>query len=177
VGFGGNLWEIVLFCGIKRKSFSIMAVLIGEYELAMDTKGRFLMPSGFRKQLPENMEMKFVVNRGFERCLTLYTMESWAATSGRLMKLNDFNVKVQKLKRLFLNGANIIELDTAGRMLLPKTLQEYAGLKKELVFSAQGNKVEIWDKDTYYNYINQHSAELGDLSNEVFGDDFIDPFQ
>lgn len=143
----------------------------------MDTKGRFLMPSGFRKQLPENSEMKFVVNRGLEKCITLYTMDSWSVISGKLMKLNDFNVKVQKLKRLLLNGANIVELDSAGRMLIPKSLQEFAGLRKELVFSAQGNKVEIWDKETYYNYINSNSADLGTLSEEVFGDDFIDPFQ
>jgi len=154
-----------------------MAVFIGEYEVAMDSKGRFMMPSGFRKQLPENAELKFVLNRGLEKCVTLYIMDDWNVISGKLMKLNDFNVKVQKVKRLLLNGANIVELDNAGRVLIPKSLQEFAGLKKELVFSAQGNKVEIWDKETYYNYINENSADLGSLMDEVFGGDFIDPFQ
>lgn len=152
-----------------------MTSFIGEYEIAMDTKGRFLMPSGFRKQLPENSELKFVVNRGFERCISLYTMGTWDSISSKLMKLNDFNEKVRKLKRIFLNGANIVELDTAGRILIPKSLQEYAGLKKELVFTAQGNKVEIWDKEAYYNYMNENSADISDLANEVFGDEFIDP--
>lgn len=154
-----------------------MTVFIGEYEVAMDAKGRFMMPSGFRKQLPENTELKFVVNRGLEKCLTLYTMESWNVMSEKLMKLNDFNVKVQKLKRLLLNGGNIVELDSAGRILIPKSLQEFAGLKKELVFSAQGNKIEIWDKEAYYNYINDNSADLSNLMDDVFGGDFIDPFQ
>jgi MraZ protein len=155
----------------------VMTSLLGEYEVAMDAKGRFLMPSGFRKQLPEGAEMRFVVNRGLETCLTLYTLEGWGVLNEKLSKLNDFNTKVQRLKRVLMNGATIIELDSAGRMLLPKTLQEFAGLKKELIFSAQGNKVEIWDKDTYYDYMKQHSASLGDLADEVFGGDFIDPFQ
>jgi MraZ protein len=76
-----------------------------------------------------------------------------------------------------LNGATIIELDTAGRALLPKALQAFAGLKKELVFSANINKVEIWDKDTYYEHLNEHVGDLSNLSSEVFGSDFLDPFQ
>src|SRR5690606_34864217 len=94
----------------------------------------------------------------------------------RLKKLNDFNPKVQLLKRLMLNGASVTELDTAGRLLLPKALQAFGGLRKELVFSAKINKVEIWDKDTYYDYMEQHAAQLSDLATEVFGDGFVDPF-
>ena len=112
----------------------------------MDAKGRFLLPSGFRKQLPEGSAERFVINRGFENCLTLYPMDSWTVLSEKINKLNDFNPKVREFKRLFLNGANIVEADSAGRILLPKPLQEYAGLKKDIIMSAQGNKVELWDK-------------------------------
>ena len=130
----------------------------------MDAKGRFLLPSGFRKQLPEGSAERFVINRGFENCLTLYPMDSWTVLSEKINKLNDFNPKVREFKRLFLNGANIVEADSAGRILLPKPLQEYAGLKKDIIMSAQGNKVELWDKDTYYNYINQHAGGFSDLA-------------
>lgn len=154
-----------------------MAGFLGEYEVAMDTKGRFLMPSGFRKQLPEAAGMRFVINRGMDKCLNLYTVEEWDRLTNKLTRLNDFNPKVQLLKRLILNGATIIELDTAGRALLPKALQAFAGLKKELVFSANINKVEIWDKDTYYEHLNEHAGDLSMLSAEVFGTDFLDPFE
>ena len=143
----------------------------------MDAKGRFLLPSGFRKQLPEGSAERFVINRGFENCLTLYPMDSWTVLSEKINKLNDFNPKVREFKRLFLNGANIVEADSAGRILLPKPLQEYAGLKKDIIMSAQGNKVELWDKDTYYNYINQHAGGFSDLAAEVAGGDFINPFE
>ena len=154
-----------------------MTSFLGEYEVAMDAKGRFLLPSGFRKQLPEGSAERFVINRGFENCLTLYPMDSWTVLSEKINKLNDFNPKVREFKRLFLNGANIVEADSAGRILLPKPLQEYAGLKKDIIMSAQGNKVELWDKDTYYNYINQKAGNMSDLASEVAGGDFINPFE
>jgi MraZ protein len=154
-----------------------MTSFLGEYEVALDAKGRFLLPSGFRKQLPEAGAEKFVVNRGFEHCLTLYPIDSWNAIAEKINRLNDFNPKVREFKRLFLNGATMIELDSAGRVLLPKPLQEYAGIKKDMVFSAQGSKVELWDKESYYNYINQRAGGFSDLAAEVAGGDFINPFE
>lgn len=154
-----------------------MLGFLGEYEVAIDAKGRLMMPSGFRKQLPEDQNLQFVVNRGFEKCLNLYTMQEWDKLTGKLSKLNDFNPKVQMLKRLMLNGASVLEPDGAGRILLPKSLQQYASLKKGLVFSANINKVEIWDKDSYYDHLKEHSNDLAALSAEVFGNDYIDPFQ
>jgi MraZ protein len=153
-----------------------MLNLIGEYEVAVDAKGRFLLPSAFRKQLPEGAAERFVVNRGFEKCLTVYPMDSWNALSEKINRLNDFNPKVREFKRLFLNGATIVETDSAGRILLPKPLQEYADIKKDVVFSCQGNKVELWNKDTYHEYINKHAEGFSDLGAEVAGGDFINPF-
>ena len=154
-----------------------MTTLLGEYEVAIDAKGRFLVPSGFRKQLSEGEADRFVINRGFDNCLSLFPLSSWNALAEKINKLNDFNAKAREFKRLFLNGATKVEVDSAGRVLLPKPLQEYAGIKKDMVFSAQGNKVELWDKDTYYNYINQKAGSMSDLASEVAGGDFINPFE
>lgn len=154
-----------------------MSGLLGEYEVAIDTKGRFLLPSGFRKQLLEGTAERFVINRGFESCLTMYPMDTWNILAEKMNKLNDFNPKVREFKRLFLNGANIVEIDSAGRLLLPKPLMEYSGIKKDMIFSAQGNKVELWDKDTYYSYIRQRANDFSSLAAEVAGGDFINPFE
>ena len=153
-----------------------MSSFLGEYEVAVDAKGRFLLPSGFRKQMPEGSAERFVVKRGFENCLTLYPIETWNRLAEKINRLNDFNPKVREFKRLFLNGANTVDVDSAGRILLPKPLQEYAGIKKDMVFSAQGDKVELWDKDTYYNYMNQQASNMSDLAAEVAGGDFNNPF-
>lgn len=153
-----------------------MPSFIGEYEVAIDAKGRFLLPAGLRKQMPEGQGERFVVNRGFEACLVLYTMDVWEVISNKINKLNDFNPKERALKRLFLNGANIVELDSAGRMNLPKNLMEYAGLSKDMVIAAQGNKVELWDKTAYQNYMNQNVGTLSMLAEEVGGGEAFNPF-
>ncbi len=170
-----NVGDCVTLC--KNIDFPLMTDLLGEYEVAVDAKGRFLVPAGFRKQLPEGDGACFVINRGFENCLTLYPIVNWKKLAEKINRLNDFNEKVRKFKRLFLNGATNVDIDSAGRLLLPKPLQEYAGIKKDMVFSAQGSKVELWDKDTYYKYINNAADGFSDLAAEVAGGDFINPFE
>jgi MraZ protein len=153
-----------------------MNSFLGEYEVAIDAKGRFLLPSGFRKQLAEGAGKQFVVNRGFENCLSIYTMEVWTAISDKINKLNDFKPNVREFKRLFLNGATIVEVDNADRILIPKQLQEFANIKKDAVLSAQGNKLELWDKDTYYNYLRERAGGFSKLAEDV-ANDFGNPFE
>jgi MraZ protein len=126
-----------------------MTGFLGEYEATLDPKGRFLLPAGIKKQLPEDEGSHFVVNRGFEKCLTIYPMSSWTPLFERISKLNDFDPKVREFRRFFLNGAIATELDSAGRMLIPKNLMEHAGLEKDIVLVSAVNKIEIWSKSTY----------------------------
>jgi MraZ protein len=126
-----------------------MTGFLGEYEATLDPKGRFLLPAGIKKQLPEDEGSHFVVNRGFEKCLTIYPMSSWTPLFERISKLNDFDPKVREFRRFFLNGAIATDLDSAGRMLIPKNLMEHAGLEKDIVLVSAVNKIEIWSKSTY----------------------------
>lgn len=132
---------------------------LGEYEATLDAKGRFLLPAGFKKQLPEEAGSQFVINRGFEKCLTLYPMKSWDPIFAELGKLNDFDPKVREFRRYFLNGATVLELDSAGRLLVPPNLKEHAGLEKDIVLVAAMNKIEIWDKDKYQKFFESFSPE------------------
>ncbi len=154
-----------------------MTGFLGEYEVSMDAKGRFLLPAGFKKQLPDGAGQVYVIMRGMETCLNLYTMEDWDRLSEKISRYNDMKPAVQKFKRLFFSGATRLEPDNTGRLLLPKQLQEYAGLKKDLVFSAQGNRIEIWDSKAYYDYLNTHAADLSTLADEISGSEYLDPFQ
>lgn len=146
-----------------------MLNLVGEYEISVDAKGRFLLPATFRKQLPDGSGDRFIINRGFENCLTLYPIETWNKISAQVDSLNDFNPKVREFKRLFRNGASFADVDSAGRILVPKMLLEHAHITKDMVFTAQGNKVELWDKDTYYSYIDTNKDDFSSLAEEVFG--------
>ena len=147
-----------------------MTGFIGEYEATLDAKGRFLLPAGFKKQMPDTGDEPFVLNRGFEKCLSLYTTKSWKPLFSDLSKLNDFDPKVRQFKRYFLNGATQVELDKAGRLLLPKNLMEYAGLDKEIVLVSAIDKIEIWDKVKYQEFFETFSPEaFSDLASQVMG--------
>jgi len=151
-----------------------MIGFIGEYEATIDAKGRFLLPSGFKKQLPESGGDSFVINRGFEPCLSLYTSKSWKPIFSQLSDLNDFDPKVRQFRRYFLNGATQVELDSAGRLLIPKNLMEYAGLGRDIVLVSAIDKIEIWDKIKYQQFFETFSPEaFSDLAKEVMSGDNI----
>jgi MraZ protein len=147
-----------------------MIGFLGEYEATLDAKGRFLLPAGFKKQLPEG-EVRFIINRGFEKCLTLYPMQSWEPIYTKISQLNDFDPKVREFRRQFLGGATEVELDTAGRLLLPPTLKEFAALTKDIILVAATNKIEIWDAARYKQLFESFSSEaFSNLAQEVMGD-------
>ena len=145
-----------------------MISFLGEYESTVDAKGRFLLPVGLKKQLPQADAAPFVINRGFEKCLTLYPLQSWTPIFESVSLLNDFDPNVRSFRRYFLNGATQVELDTAGRILLPKNLVEHANIDKEIVLVSAVNKIEIWDKAKYQQFFDDFSAEsFSILANQV----------
>ncbi|MEO7531517.1 MAG: division/cell wall cluster transcriptional repressor MraZ [Sediminibacterium sp.] len=141
----------------------------GEYEATVDAKGRFLLPGGLKKQLPEG-ETRFILSRGFEKCLTLYPIKSWEQIISKISQLNDFDPKVREFRRQFLGGATEVELDSANRMLLPQTLKEFAGLGKDIVVAAALDRFEIWDASKYKKLFEDFSPEaFSSLAQEVMG--------
>ena len=145
-----------------------MISFLGEFEATIDAKGRFLLPSGFKKQLSQDAAPKFVINRGFEKCLTLYPLQSWEPIFSEISQLNDFDPKVREFRRYFLNGATEIELDSAGRLLLPKNLISHASLDKDIVLVSAVNKIEIWDTNKYNQFFESFAPEsFSSLANEV----------
>lgn len=136
-----------------------MIGFLGEYEATIDSKGRFLLPAGLKKQLPETGGEQFVINRGFEKCLTLYPLSTWEPIFTEISKLNDFDPKVREFRRYFLNGATMTELDSAGRLLVPQNLKAHAALEKDIVLVSAVNKVEIWDKAQYEKFFETFSPQ------------------
>jgi MraZ protein len=144
-----------------------MIGFLGEYEATLDAKGRFLLPAGFKKQLPEG-ENSFVITRGLEKCLSLYPVKSWEPIYNKISQLNDFDPKVRQFRRQFLGGATEVELDNASRLLLPPTLKEYAGLSKDIILVAATDKIEIWDAEKYKQLFEDFSPEaFSGLAQEV----------
>jgi MraZ protein len=145
-----------------------MINLIGEYEATLDAKGRFLLPAGLKKQLPAGDQQCFVVTRGFEGCLSLYPIQSWAELQNKINQLNAFDPKVRDFRRKFFSGALEIEPDSAGRVLLPANLRGFAGLGKDIVIASANNYIEIWDSAKYSQLFENMSPEaFSNLAEEV----------
>jgi len=141
---------------------------LGEYEATLDLKGRFLLPAALKKQIAEEGNGSFIINRGFEKCLSLYPSKNWEPIFNEISQLNDFDPKVRAFRRYFLNGATMMELDSAGRLLVPPNLKEHAGLEKDIVLVSAVNKIEIWDKSKYQQFFETFSPEsFSNLANEV----------
>ncbi len=150
--------------------YSHMPEFLGEYEATLDAKGRFLLPSGLKKQLKEG-ESTFVLSRGMEKNLTLYPKNTWEPLIKKISALNEFDPKVRAFRRQFLGGATEVELDGAGRMLLPPTLKEYAELSKDIMLASAVDKIEIWDSSKYKKLFEQMAPEhFSQLAAEVMLD-------
>lgn len=98
----------------------------GEHKHTIDAKGRLIIPSDYRELLGE----KFVLTKGFEGCLSIYPMTEWEAFEKKLSALPLTNKNARTLTRFFVAGATECELDKQGRILIPSTLREFAGLEK-----------------------------------------------
>lgn len=147
-----------------------MINLIGVYEVNADTKGRLMLPVAFKKQLLPVLEAGFVLKRSvFQKCLELYPMAEWNNVIRDVNKLNRFKKKNADFIRIFSAGVKPVELDTTGRLLLPKDLTTFAGISKNIVMSAAVNMIEIWDKEKYENAINDPAIDFGSLAEDVMG--------
>jgi len=147
-----------------------MATFIGEYQAKVDAKGRVMFPAPFRKQLEGEGQEEFVINRGFEACLVIYPKKEWDAISKKINALNPFKAENRNFIRLFNNGATLVSLDAAGRLLLPRELMKYAGIESDVYLAANGRKIEVWAKSKYEEMMNVSADEFAALAEKVMGE-------
>ena len=149
-----------------------MLNLIGTYECKADVKGRLMVPAPLKKQLLSMLSDGFVIKRAvFQPCLELYPMNEWNALMQKMGELNRFNRKNVDFIRRFTAGVKTLDLDVTGRLLIPKDLQLFAEISREIVVSSAINIVEIWDKKKYEQAINDSANDFADLAEEVMGDE------
>jgi len=144
--------------------------LIGTYECKADAKGRMMMPSAIKKQLLPILQEGFVLKRSvFQSCLELYPMSEWNSLMQGVNKLNRFKKKNNDFIRRFTAGVKVVELDSSGRLLIPKDLCAFSGISKNVVVASAVNIIEIWDKDKYEKAIDDATGDFADLAEEVMG--------
>lgn len=123
-------------------------MFIGEYQHSLDEKGRVTVPSKYREQLGE----AFVLTKGLDGCLFIYTQEEWANFEQKLKNLPLTNMNARKFIRFFLSGAVECMTDKQGRILIPNTLRVYSCIEKDIVFIGMSNRIEVWSLENWKAY-------------------------
>lgn len=147
-----------------------MNTIIGTYECKADAKGRLMLPVALKNQLASSLQDGFVLKRSvFQQCLELYPMAEWNLMMQKINKLNRFNKKHNDFIRRFTVGVRMVEIDSTGRLLVPKDLAVFASIAGNVVLSSAVNIVEIWDKELYEKAIDDEDVDFADLAEEVMG--------
>jgi MraZ protein len=123
---------------------SALPVFRGVTHLVLDAKGRLAIPARHRDALAPAGDGRLVLTADPSRCLLLYPLPAWEPIQARLMALSSFNEKIRGLQRLLVGHADDVDIDAAGRILVPPALRQYASLDKHVVLVGQGHKFELW---------------------------------
>ena len=144
-------------------------VFRGVAELVLDAKGRLAIPARHREGLVNESAGRLVVTADPSGCLLIYPLATWEPIQAQLMSLSSFNDKIRGLQRLLVGHADDVELDAAGRILVPPALRRYASLDKRVVLVGQGQKLELWDDAKWQAQTAQTIAFPGELPAELAG--------
>lgn len=143
-----------------------MTFFKGQEEYSVDNKGRVNFPYKMRKGLSGEVN-KFVINRGLEKCIEVYPIETWKIKEEQISRLNYYNPEKRYFMRTLLSWAEEIILDGQQRIPIPKRLLNFAGIKSNVIINGMGDHIEIWDPDTYYDYLNQFGGGGEDVYPEI----------
>ncbi len=140
-------------------------MLLGEYTHTLDDKKRLTLPKKFKEQLGR----KIVVTRGLDNCLFLYAEKEWNTVAQHLRELSFAQADTRGFNRFMFSGAAEVEVDSAGRILIPDHLKKFAALKTKVVLAGVSDRVEIWDEKRWASY-QQHIEKQGDAMAEKLGE-------
>lgn len=138
-------------------------MFLGEYQHALDVKGRVILPSKFRARLDEGC----VLTKGQDHCLAVYPREVWDRKVAALSEARLTNSQVRNFSRFIFAGASDDGPDKQGRLFIPEPLRRFAGLDREVAVIGAGTHVEIWDRQAWERHQGATEGELSDSSPEL----------
>ena len=148
------------------EKWGIDKMYIGEYHHTIDEKGRIIIPSKFRDELGT----EFIVTRGIENCLFVYSTKNWNTICEKLNSLPFTKKDARTFNRFFMSGATNVELDKQGRINISMPLISYANLKKDCVVIGTGDRLEIWSKEDWESFFNSNKDSMSDIAENLFSE-------
>ncbi|GGZ36126.1 transcriptional regulator MraZ [Echinicola pacifica] len=147
-----------------------MGKFSSEYYCKLDAKGRLTLPAKLKAAMPESFGSELVMRRGFDPCLVLYPYNEYRKLDNKVSGLDDFDPKQRNFKRSFYRGNTEVELDAAGRFLIPKPLLGFAGIEREVIVVGMGNTMEVWDPARYNDFLINDPEEFAGQAREYLSD-------
>ena len=138
-------------------------MFIGEFKHNLDSKGRIAMPVKFRNKLTGGA----IITRGLDRCLFVFGNKDWEILAQKIIALPLSQANSRAFSRLMLAGAMDVDIDKQGRILIPDYWREYAGLKKEAVFTGLYNRIEIWDSENWKQYKTKTESQSDEIAEKL----------
>lgn len=139
-------------------------MFMGEYHHNIDEKGRLIIPAKFREELGEH----FIVTRGLEKCLYVYSESEWNNIVAKLKTLPFTKKDVRTFMRTFFSGATECEFDRQGRINITSPLVSYADIQKECVVIGANDRLEIWAIDEWNNFFLENQDKIEDIAENLF---------
>jgi len=124
----------------------------GEFEHALDRKGRIIIPSKFRDALKEHYVERFFITRGLDKCLFMFAEDEWRLQEQKFKAMSFTKSEFRRFNRIYFSGASDLTPDKQGRILIPTYLKEYAGIKKDVFIIGVSNRIEIWGRESWKEY-------------------------
>ncbi|PZX53227.1 division/cell wall cluster transcriptional repressor MraZ [Algoriphagus chordae] len=134
-----------------------------QYDCKLDTKGRLVLPAKIKAAIPEANGATLMLRMAEDRCLALYPMVEYKKLENQIKSLSIHNPEQRMLQRSFFNSVVDVELDSAGRLLIPKAYQAYAGLEKDVIVIGNGGRIEFWNQENYSKNIIVDPADISSL--------------
>ena len=143
-------------------------MLSGEYRHNIDSKGRIIIPSKIREEMGE----KIVITRGLDGCLFGYNEKTWENIMQKLNSLPFTKRDARNFTRFMTSGATLLEFDKQGRINIPNYLNQYASLLHEVVIVGVIDRIEIWSRNKWEEFMNSNVESLSDISENLFNSNF-----
>ena len=141
-------------------------MFIGEYHHTIDEKGRIIIPAKFREALGK----EFIITRGIENCLFVYSLQNWAKITDKLSSLPFTKKDARTFNRFFMSGATSVELDKQGRVNISQPLTQYANLVKDCIVIGTGDRLEIWSQESWNSFFDSTKDSMSDIAENLFNE-------
>ena len=139
----------------------------GEYDHSIDKKGRLIIPSKFRESFKEYDIEKLYITRGLDKCLFMFTENEWKSQESKFKSVSFTKSEARRFNRMYFAGAIQIECDKQGRILIPKYLKDYAGIRRDVMVIGVSNRIEVWAKESWQDYYNNSKESFEDIAERL----------